>query len=236
MRGSFPIVLIAITTPFAGAFESVSRFEEITAFFENASLQAAAALGVNTIAAVDVRETVNAGTNWATTCLWGSTVNAATFLYEPDPNGPALSHTTANFATAPDRHGSGGRWVTFVSLPRNKDALARFDDRGAVGLAGLVRLDPTWIRIIGFDPLPITLEDGYVSRVVLDLSGTGFTSDQVGAGRVVPDGATILAFLSIELGTLESQFPPIVDWFIYAPEPSSLLLLILPAATVVRRR
>ncbi|RMF84827.1 MAG: hypothetical protein D6744_02385, partial [Planctomycetota bacterium] len=158
----------------------------------------------------DVSEVVNDGTNWSVGLLQGTTSNGATFIYEPDPNGGTL-------ATAPDRFGSGARFVTFVSLPKGQNKAARFNSNGEAGLAGAVITDPTSVRINFFDSPPVTSGDGYISRVTIDLSGTGFTQDLVDTGTSVPAGATVLASMISQAATLGDPDPVgnQLDWFIY---------------------
>lgn len=175
---------------------------------------------------------------WTTAGLYGTATGGAEFVYPTDPN------TGENLITQRVPSGTGRTDVTFVSLPTEQTAASRFDIRGVPAIAGgyIGQIDQPqedWVDVAWFDlPGGPIFETGYIARVVLDISATGFPDDDVSAtAGTAPYGSTILAsgLLAVTTDIFTDASAAEIDWTVYAiPEPATLTLLVLGGLAAVR--
>jgi hypothetical protein len=185
------------------------------------------------------------GQPWLTGGFSG-TASAGNFAYASDPNGIALTGTRD---LAPNDE------VTMVSKPRGQTAAGRFKT-GGNGEIGTI---PG-----GFTPGPLTTTgaalnasfandagdftetaDGYIMRVVVDLTGSGIAAGDVYAvAGTTPNnpGDTLVATGIAGAGSQgdPSDSDALANttlWSLFAvPEPASLALLVLGGLAAFRRR
>jgi hypothetical protein len=182
---------------------------------------------------------------WAAGGMHIETAGGATLVYarDDDPNFGAAGRIM--------RPGLEHRLTTFISRPiSGRNSGTRFNDDDSRAVGGLcpednsveatdALLDTIWIQspLIGWE----WYFPGYVARVALDLSATGFSADEL---QIVyerpanfllacecPDGP----YPGLAGGTVTE---PIVgfDWWVTVPEPASIALLLGGATLVCRRR
>jgi hypothetical protein len=178
------------------------------------------------------------GGNWLTSGVSG-TASAGSFRYAADANGPVLTGT---------RDYDASDEVSMLSRPRAQTAGARFKSAGAVSLAGgyIGALTSTGsnIDVAGFqDPLaPVENVDGYIIRVVVDLTGSGIAAGDVYAvagTTPINGGDTLIATGQAGAGTTinPDALANSTLWSLFAvPEPASLALLVLGGLAAFRRR
>jgi hypothetical protein len=178
------------------------------------------------------------GGNWLTTGIAGTT-SFGSFRYAADANGPVLTATRDFDATDE---------VSMLSKPRLQTAGARFKSGGAVNLAGgfigALSSTASLIDVAAFqDPLqPVESVDGYIVRVVVDLTASGINAGDVYAiaGTTPNNAGDILVATGLAGAgtTIEPDaFANSVLWSLFAvPEPASLALLVLGGLAAFRRR
>ncbi len=180
-------------------------------------------------------------TTWTTSGLAGTAAGGASFVYSTDPN------SGANLAIQDVTNGTGLENVTFVSLPAGQVATKRFDGRRApqiagkfVGGTGPATVDAGEVDVAWFASPGSVEPAGYVARVVLDISGTGFAAGDVFAtAGAAPGGTTVLASGSATATTdaFTDAGAAAIAWTVYAiPEPATLALLALGGLAAFRRR
>jgi len=184
---------------------------------------------------VDIEVTVDPNDAWTAGGISATAVNGASHLYATDPN------TADNQATAPDT-GNGGRFVSFVSLPRPQGANARFRNPGAASIAGAfdpVGAIPTLdaglfnVAFLEFPPTG-TQGSGFNARITLDISGTGFAAGDLSLSPT--DSASAISRVLVAQATQNFSSPLTEMTFFIVPEPASLALLVLGGLVAFRRR
>ena len=183
---------------------------------------------------IDVSETVGSMDNWSAGGISVRVSDGASLVYALDPN------TGDPVLTATDPLGQG-REITMVSLPRGQHQNSRFREFGAASIAGAYDpTGPTAISTSTFANIAFFRghndSSGYISRVVIDISGTAFSVDALSIVLAEPEpGDSILAG---KAATASGAHPNLteIDFWVSVPEPASLVLLALGGLTVVRRR
>ena len=181
---------------------------------------------------------LNGGTVWTAGGIAGSTSGGASFVYATDPNGmQTLDNAQGNNAN-----------ITFFSLPTGQNANKRFNGARPVSFAGKYlggtgapTADPSAMDIAFFDaPGGAEGNTGFIARVGLDTSGTGFAAgDIVAAAGAAPNGTTVLAsgVVTSTTDAFTDAGAAQIDWVVYAiPEPATLALLALGGLAAFRRR
>jgi hypothetical protein len=175
------------------------------------------------------------GENWTVGLLEGTAMNGATFIYSPDPCSPGDTNPNPQGGVPPATE----KFVTFVSLPRAKDANGRYTAAGAASIAGASTLAATSVRINFFDSPPADQGAGYIERVAITLGIYPQSSVYVALSPI--EGTDIqLASIKTQVGTDLHPAPEDYEtlWGIWTtvPEPASLALLVLGGLATFRRR
>ena len=174
---------------------------------------------------VDVSFRVEAGDRWAGGGFRAEASGGLTMRYATDPN------TGENLLTSPNT-GVGGRHVTFVNMPREQFANARFGMQAAASIVG--GYDPsepvpnatTLLMNAAYAEFPPDAGgiDGYTARAAFDIAGGSVDFRLVPTD---PDDNTPGLFGRVELAVTTQNNPLLVStaaWNI-VPEPATLLLL-----------
>jgi hypothetical protein len=135
-----------------------------------------------------------------------------------------------------------------LSKPRLQTVAGRFKSGGAVTLAGgfigALSSTASLIDVAGFqDPLaPVESVDGYIVRVVVDLTASGINpADVYAIAGTTPNGGGDILVATGRAGAGTTINPDALDndvlWSLFAvPEPASLALLVLGGLAAFRRR
>jgi hypothetical protein len=179
------------------------------------------------------------GAAWLTGGIQG-TASAGAFRYATDPNGGVVLSGTRDFDASDE--------VTMVSKPRGQTAAARFKAGGTAtipgGYVGPQANGPTSLDVSFFGTPGDFSEttDGYITRVVVDLTGSGIAAGDVYAvAGTTPNnpGDTLIATGLAGAGAVGNPdaLANTTTWSLFAvPEPASLALLVLGGLAAFRRR
>ena len=175
---------------------------------------------------VDIEVTVDPTDVWTAGGVAGEALNGASFVYAIDPN------TGRPKATAPDT-GIGGRFVSFVSLPRGQTQNSRFRTAGAASPAGgfepdlarpLLLSNEFNIAYLEFPPTR-TQDSGFTVRLAWDVGGdtSGIVITTVDPGRDNTLSRVLIAHATVDFASPLTE----THFWIAIPEPPSLALLLL---------
>jgi len=197
---------------------------------------------------VDVAVDVGVDDAWTAAGLSARTFAGAAFRYryrdEIDPNAP---HVPLLTNVEPDNV-RRDRAITFVNQPRAQTSNSRFRIGGAAALAGgydpptpYPSADATFVNVAFFREGIDEITDGYIERVAIDISGTGFSLAQLYLSPTgQPEMPGHLLIVAGETAVATHLFPTpltIRNWAVFAvPEPAALALLAVSGLMALRRR
>lgn len=187
------------------------------------------------------------GAAWLTGGVNGSASFGA-FRYASDPNGVVVLSGTRDFDASDE--------VTMVSKPRGQTAAGRFKTNGNGQIGTIpggydpgdpfVTTGPTSLNMaFANDAGDFTeINDGYITRVVVDLTGSGIAAGDVYAiAGTTPNNPGDILIATGKAGAGAVGNPDALDpaqttlWSLFAiPEPASLALLVLGGLAAFRRR
>jgi len=184
---------------------------------------------------VDIEVTVDPNDAWTAGGVSASAGNGVSFVYATEPNdgGP--------IPTAPDL-GTGGRFVSFVSLPRGQTRNSRFRAGGAVSIAGAFHpagrvgnLLPGLFNIAYLEfPPTATQGSGFTTRLAWDVGGdvSRIVITTVDPGRDNTLSRVLIAHATRNFASPLTQ----IEFWVAIPEPASLALLMLGGLFLIRGR
>lgn len=195
------------------------------------------------LAGGDVQVVLGAGDAWtAGGIAANSLVAGVTMVCYDDPNsGTAFTAPESTSVPSPSRN------ISFVSLPRDQNANARFRTAGAATVVGAYNpagavpiCSPTEFNVAYAEiPPTFTQPSGYTQRLVVDYSASAYASETVYAATApASPGDVMLVSVETAMATRNFASPLTIQrWGIFAtPEPASLALLALGALAAIRRR
>lgn len=182
---------------------------------------------------------------WTASGLRLDCSSGARFRYAySDPNNP-----NAPTIVSP---GESDRLVTCFSEPHSRESQTRFNDYAGAAIGGAycppgadaVATD-SHLNVIWFHSPPHTHShgNGYIARIVLDLTDTPYDSDDLTITTERPETWVLAADCPDEFSlpgfvATTRDFPQLVgfDWWVTVPEPATIALLIAGAALLRIRK